>query len=139
MTRYVESVSRSRLVARTLKSRSQSILTCEHDGCLAVGFSVLLASKTNHAFDVGQEYKRYIFMSKMGVVKPKGIFCGVGRNIYYLNSVAFVNHVVLFVRYWKHIIWFDFFSEISEVGEEFYVSCQRGGIARNINYSDWRE
>ena len=35
---------------------------------------VLLASKTNHAFNVGRDSKRYIFVPKTGVVKPKGIF-----------------------------------------------------------------
>ena len=30
--------------------------------------------QTNDTFNVGQEYKRYIFVPKTGVVKPKGIF-----------------------------------------------------------------
>ena len=34
----------------------------------------LLPAKTNNSFNLGQEYKRYIFRSKTGVVKPKGIF-----------------------------------------------------------------
>ena len=68
VTRYVESVPRSRLVARTLKSRSQSILTCKHDGHIDIGFSlfVLLVSKTNHAFDVGRDSKSSQNELKMG-------------------------------------------------------------------------
>ena len=30
--------------------------------------------ETNDTLDVGQEYKKYIFVPKTGVVKPKGIF-----------------------------------------------------------------
>ncbi|MBQ7354711.1 MAG: hypothetical protein IJW62_04235, partial [Clostridia bacterium] len=34
----------------------------------------LFSTQTNNALDVGQDSKRYIFMSKMGVETPKGIF-----------------------------------------------------------------
>ena len=34
----------------------------------------LFSRETNDTFNVGHEYKRYIFRLKMGVVKPKGIF-----------------------------------------------------------------
>ena len=33
-----------------------------------------LFRETHNRLDVGQEYKRYIFVPKTGVVKPKGIF-----------------------------------------------------------------
>ena len=35
---------------------------------------ILLSSRTNDTFDMGQEYKRYKNRSKMGVETPKGIF-----------------------------------------------------------------
>ena len=35
---------------------------------------ISLSSKTNAALDMGHKTKRYIFVPKTGVVKPKGIF-----------------------------------------------------------------
>ena len=37
-------------------------------------FIVSPPRETNDAFDVGHKVKRYIFMPKTGVVKPKDIF-----------------------------------------------------------------
>ena len=37
-------------------------------------FVLMFSIQTNDRFNVGQESKRYIFVPKTGVVKPKGIF-----------------------------------------------------------------
>jgi len=47
----------------------------------------LFPTQTNNALDVGHKVKRYIFVPKTGVVKPKGIFL-------YLVCIAAETHFI---------------------------------------------
>ena len=55
--------------------------TAERQLHLPLGANLVVESacETHDTFDVGQEYKRYIFMPKTGVEKPKGIFYSGGK------------------------------------------------------------
>ena len=66
--------SRFRCLLQHIKNCKTPSPVCKHTVWAFYHFSLCLASKANERLHVGHKTKRYIFASKTGVVKAKGIF-----------------------------------------------------------------